>query len=418
MCFRVAMLSLHTSPLAPLGRTRDAGGMNVYVRELARELGRGGIYVDIFTRRSDPSTPLIQWLSEHVRIVSLAAGPAVPLPPTELFPYVEEFTRHVARFAERAPHGYDLVHSHYWLSGVAGMALARQWDTPHVIMFHTVERLKGQRYDPGAIPVSPASATRIEHEARLAARADTVIVSTENERDQLRRLYCLPPDGLRIIPCGVDLRVFSPGTREERKSARHVLGFGDEPVILFVGRLDPIKGIDLLLESVAQMRERARLVIVGGNPDGDPELRRLRGRADDLGIGARVALPGAVPQPDLVRYYRAADLLTLTSRYESFGLAAVEALACGTPVVASAVGGLPSIVRDGVNGQLVSWRSPEAFAEAFDALCADGRLRARLAANAHASVAAYDWHRIGDRVRTLYQELTAEQRLVAACSCF
>ena len=418
MCFRVAMLSLHTSPLAPLGRTRDAGGMNVYVRELARELGRGGIYVDIFTRRSDPATPFIQWLSEHVRIVSLPAGPAVPLPPTELFPYVEEFTRALARFAERAPHGYDLVHSHYWLSGVAGMSLARQWDVPHVIMFHTVERLKDQRYGRGEMPISAAGAIRMEHEARLAAHADTIIVSTEHEREQLRRLYGLPPDALRIIPCGVDLRTFTPGTHDERRAARRALGFGDDPVILFVGRLDPIKGLDLLLESVAQMRERARLVIVGGNPDGDPEVRRLRHRAEELGIGARVSLPGAVPQTELVRYYRAGDLLAVTSRYESFGLAAVEALACGTPVVASAVGGLPSIVRDGENGRLVPWRSPEAFAEAFDALYASERLRARLAANARPSVAVYDWHHIGDRVRTLYQELTAERRLVEACSCF
>lgn len=434
MCFRVAMLSLHTSPLAPLGRTRDAGGMNVYVRELARELGRGGIYVDIFTRRSDPATPLIQWLSEHVRVVSLPAGPAVPLPPTELFPHVEEFTRAVTRFAERAPHGYDLVHSHYWLSGVAGMTLARLWDAPHVVMFHTVERLKDQRYGPGEAPVSGANAIRIEYEARLATQADTVIVSTANERDQLRPLYRLPADQLRIIPCGVDLRAFTPGTHEERRAARRALGLGtaarekdrdrdrdtdeEQPLILFVGRLDPIKGLDLLLESVAQMHARARLVIVGGNPDGDPEVRRLRAHAAELGIGEQVALPGAVPQPDLVRYYRAADLLAVTSRYESFGLAAVEALACGTPVVAAAVGGLPSIVRDGVNGRLVECRSPQAFAAALDALCADERLRARLAANARASVATYDWHRIGDRVRTLYQELTAERRLVAACSCF
>ncbi len=418
MCFRVAMLSLHTSPLAPLGRTRDAGGMNVYVRELARELGRGGIYVDIFTRRSDPATPFIHWLSEHVRIVSLPAGPAVPLPPTELFPYVEEFTRALARFAERAPHGYDLVHSHYWLSGVAGMSLARQWNVPHVVMFHTVERLKHQRYGQGEALNLAAGATRIEHEARLAAHADTIIVSTEHEREQLRRLYCLSPDALRIIPCGVDLRAFTPGTRDEHRAARRTLGFGDDPVILFVGRLDPIKGLDLLLESVARMRERAQLVIVGGDPDGDPEVRRLRGRAEELGIGERVTLPGAVPQPDLVRYYRAADLLALTSRYESFGLAAVEALACGTPVVASAVGGLPSIVLDGENGRLVPWRSPEAFAEAFDTLCADERLCFRLSANARPSVAVYDWHRIGDRVRALYQELTAERRLVAACSCF
>ena len=425
------MLSLHTSPLAPLGRTRDAGGMNVYVRELARELGRGGIYVDIFTRRSDPTTPFIQWLSEHVRIVSLPAGPAVPLPPTELFPYVEEFTRGVARFAERMPHDYDLIHSHYWLSGVAGMSLARQWDVPHAVMFHTVERLKGQQYGHGdaqaplSAAASAAAAVRIEHEARLAAHADTIVVSTENEREQLRRLYGIPADRLRIIPCGVDLRAFTPGTPGERCSARralmaHSASNSDEhvPLMLFVGRLDPIKGIDLLLESVAQMRARARLVIVGGNPDGDPEVQRLRNRADELGIGARVALPGAVPQPQLVRYYRAADLLAVTSRYESFGLAAVEALACGTPVVASAVGGLPSIVHDGVNGRLVPCRSAEAFAAAFDALCADDPQRARLAANARASVAVYDWHRIGDRVRALYQELTAERRLVVACSCF
>jgi D-inositol-3-phosphate glycosyltransferase len=418
MCFRVAMLSLHTSPLAPLGRTRDAGGMNVYVRELARELGRGGIYVDIFTRRSDPTTPFIQWLSEQVRIVSVPAGPAVPLPPTELFPYVEEFTHHVARFAERAPHSYDLVHSHYWLSGVAGSTLACQWDVPHTVMFHTVERLKGQQYGHNAGPLSPAAAVRIEHEARLAAHADTVIVSTEHEREQLRQLYALPPARLRIIPCGVDSRAFTPGTDAERQAARRALGGDREPLILFVGRLDPIKGIDLLIDSVARMRERARLVIVGGNPDGDPEVCRLRAYANDLGIGEQVSLPGAVPQVDLVRYYRAADVLAVTSRYESFGLAAVEALACGTPVVAAAVGGLPSIVHDSVNGRLVRWRVPAAFAEALDTLCGDAQVRAGLAANARTSVAAYDWRRIGDRVRTLYQELTAENRLVEACSCF
>ncbi|MFI5273685.1 MAG: glycosyltransferase [Ktedonobacterales bacterium] len=412
------MLSLHTSPLAALGRTRDAGGMNVYVRELARELGRGGMYIDIFTRRSDPSTPLVQWLSEQARLISIPAGPQLPLPPTELFPYVEEFTQRVLRFAERAAQGYDLVHSHYWLSGVAGMTLAARWDVPHVTMFHTVERLKAQQYGREEGPVSAAAAVRMEHEARLAARAESIIVSTEHEREQLRRIYGLPPEELTIIPCGVDLRAFAPGTTADRRAARVALGLRDDtPAVLFVGRLDPIKGIDLLLESVAQMHARAQLFIVGGNPDGDPEVRRLRAHAEDLGIGDRVMLPGAAPQPELVRYYRAADALAVTSRYESFGLAAVEALACGTPVVAAAVGGLTSIVRDGENGLLVPWRSPAAFAERFDTLLGDPALRHHLAAQARRSVEQFDWPRIGDRVRALYHELTAEGCGVAACSC-
>jgi D-inositol-3-phosphate glycosyltransferase len=411
------MLSLHTSPLAPLGRTRHAGGMNVYVRELARELGRGDMYADIFTRRSDPSTPFVQWLTEHVRLITIPAGPPIPLLPGELFPYVEEFTHGVLRFAERARHRYDLIHSHYWLSGVAGLSLACEWDVPHVTMFHTVERLKQQQYGEGTAS-GTLNATRIEYEGRIAASSDAIVVSTEHEREQLRRIYGLSPSALRIIPCGVDLRAFTPGCTAERQEARRTLALGSDPTLLFVGRLDPIKGIDLLLESAAALRTPARLVVVGGNPDGDPEVERLRGRAAELGLAERVRFPGAVPQPDLVRYYRAADALVVTSRYESFGLAAVEALACGTPVVAAPVGGLPSIIRDGVNGLLVRWRGAEAYAERLDTLLSDAALRERLASNARRSVERYAWPRIGDRMRTLYGELTAVQRDAVACSCF
>lgn len=417
MCFRVAMLSLHTSPLAPLGRTRDAGGMNVYVRDLARELGRGGMYVDIFTRRSNPDLPSVHWLSDHVRLIQITAGPTVPMQPNELFPYVEEFTHRVARFAERAGHGYDIVHSHYWLSGVAGMRLACEWDVPHVTMFHTVERLKGQQYGGGAA-MNHATHVRIEYEARIAASVDAITVSTDHEREQLRRLYTLPACHMQIIPCGVDLRAFTPGSAHERRMARAAVASGDMPTLLFVGRLDPIKGIDLLLESVAQMRTPARLIVVGGDPAGDPEVERLRTQAQAFGIGERVLFPGAVPQDQLVSYYRAADALAVTSRYESFGLAAVEALACGTPVVAAQVGGVPSIVRDGENGLLVRWRSPQAFAERFDQLLQDDDLRARLAGEARRSVERFDWTCIGDEVRALYQELTVDARQSVACSCF
>lgn len=416
MCFRVAMLSLHTSPLAPLGRTRDAGGMNVYVRDLSRELGHGSTYVDIFTRRSNPDLPTVHWLSDHVRLIQITAGPTTPIQPNELFPYVEEFTQRVARFAERAAQGYNVVHSHYWLSAVAGMRLAREWDVPHVTMFHTVERLKGQQYGGGAV-MSHAAQVRIEYEARIAASVDAITVSTDHEREQLRRLYTLPACQMHIIPCGVDLRAFTPGCALDRQMAREAVAPGEMPTLLFVGRLDPIKGIDLLLESVAQMRTPARLIVVGGDPTGDPEVERLRAQAQTLGIGDRVLFPGAVPQDQLVSYYRAADALAVTSRYESFGLAAVEALACGTPVVASQVGGLPSIVCDDENGLLVRWRSPQAFAERFDALLEDAELRARLAGEARRSVERFDWTCIGDEVRALYQDLTADAGHVVACSC-
>src|SRR5262245_60705112 len=255
MCFRVAMLSLHTSPLARLGRTRNAGGMNVYVRELARELGRGGMYVDIFTRRSDPDLPPIQQITERVRLIHIPAGPATLLPPTELYPYVEDFTRRVARFAERGEHDYDIVHSHYWLSAVAGMRLADHWDVPHITMFHTVERLKGQQYG-GATELTPAALTRIEQEGRIAAGVDRITVSTEHEREALRKLYGLAAHKLRIIPCGVNLEAFTPGNAAQRCEDRQTLAPGKVPMLLCVGRLDPIKGLDLLLESVALLHSR------------------------------------------------------------------------------------------------------------------------------------------------------------------
>ncbi len=427
MCFRVAMFSLHTSPIAQLGRTRDAGGMNVYIRELSRELGRGGMYVDIFTRRSDPHTPFIQTISDRVRLITMTAGPAEPLPPGALYPYVAEFSRRVARFAGGQEHPYDMVHSHYWLSAAAAAPLARAWDLPHVTMFHTVERLKGQQQgqpvEMSAAPVAPrdhATAIRIESEGRIAVGANCVIVSTEHEGEQLRRLYGLSSSHTRVIPCGVDLRAFTPGGADDRAVARRALGLdgADTPILLFVGRLDPIKGIDLLLESVALMKTPARLLVVGGDPAGDPEVERLRARAEALGIAERARFPGAVPQSELPRYYRAADALVVASRYESFGLVAVEALACGLPVVASAVGGLPSVVRDGENGLLVRWRSAEAFAGRIDALLGDSALMARLRAQARPSVERFDWRRIGDRVRDLYQTLSVEAERAAVCSCF
>jgi D-inositol-3-phosphate glycosyltransferase len=411
------MISLHTSPLAPLGRTRDAGGMNVYVRQLSRELSRGGVQVDVFTRWVDPADPPIEPLGERARLIRIQAGPLTPLPTSALLPHSAEFADRIRHFARRTGGGYDLVHSHYWLSGVAGQTLADSWDVPHVTMFHTLELLKSERLG-GPSPLTPEGARRAEYEALIARSADVVTAATAHERDRLRRLYDLPASRVRVLPCGVDLRTFAPAGAAKRAAARAGLDLGREPVLLSVGRLDPIKGVDLVLASLAQMRTPATLVLVGGDPSGDPELERLRTRAEELGVADRLRLPGAAPQDDLPRYYHAADALVVASRYESFGLVAVEALACGTPVVAANVGGLPSIVRDGENGVLVAPRTAEAFAAALDALLADMPRLERLRAAARPSVERFDWRRLGAQIRQLYQELADEPRPMRACSCF
>jgi D-inositol-3-phosphate glycosyltransferase len=334
-----------------------------------------------------------------------------------LHPYVAEFSCRLARFAAREGRSYDLIHSHYWLSAAAALPLARAWNVPHMTMFHTVERLKSQQYGAPASD-SLASQIRIETERHIATTVERISVSTRHEGEQLRRLYGLAPSRFQMIPCGVDLDAFTPGTPAERMLARQRLAPDGRPMLLFVGRLDAIKDLDLLLASVAQMRTDATLHIVGGDPDGDPELDRLRALAWDLGIGDRVRFPGAVAQRDLPDYYRATDALVVTSRYESFGLVAVEALASGAPVVAAEVGGLPSIITHGENGLLVRWRSPESFAEQFDLLLEDNELRKRLSANARPSVERFSWERIGDEVRALYGELTAANaRCAVACSC-
>jgi D-inositol-3-phosphate glycosyltransferase len=417
MCFRVAMLSLHTSPLARLGRSRDAGGMNVYVRQVSLELGCGGMLVDVFTRWTNPADPLIEPMGNGVRLIRIQAGPIAPLPTSELAPFVDEFARRVARFAILQGHQYDLVHSHYWLSGVAGMKLAHQWDVPHVTMFHTIERLKGERLGAPAQRTA-AGERRAECEGMIAATADCVTVATTHERDQLRRLYGLSAAHLEVIPCGVDLRAFCAGSPERTRMARAALGLDAEvPVLLSVCRLDPIKGTDLLLEAAAAMHSRPTVVLVGGDPDGDPELERLRARGVELGLGDRLRLPGAEAQERLPLYYHAADALVVASRYESFGLVAVEALACGTPVVAAHVGGLPSIIRDGENGLLIPWRQPEVFAQSLDRLLHDPSRLESMRAAARPSVLRFDWRRIGDQVRSIYQSLSAERREAMACCC-
>jgi D-inositol-3-phosphate glycosyltransferase len=404
------MLSLHTSPLAALGESSDAGGMNVYVRELARELGKRGLIVDIFTRWTDPTTPRILPLGERVRVVHIKAGPIAPLHKDDLFPHIPEFVRRVQQFTDHERCGYDVLHSHYWLSGVAGMQLAHAWDIPHLTMFHTLALLKQQARPEGAEPP-----LRLEYERRIIASVDRIAVATPHERDQIARLYGISKERMSIVPCGVDLHHFQP---QDRAQARAALGLNGEPTVLFLGRPDPLKGGDLLIQAMGLLEQPATALMVGGKLEGDSQLEHLRELAQERGLQDQIRFVGAVPQNDLPRYYSAADLMVVPSYYESFGLVAVEALACGTPVIATKVGGLQYIVQDGENGFLIPWRCSGLFAETIEDTLGDEELLAQLRAAARPSVRRYSWRSVAAHIRQVYYALASERNMVEACSCF
>lgn len=406
MSFSVAMLSVHTSPLDIPGRTRDAGGMNVYIRELACELGRSQTAIDIFTRQTTEQTPQIVELGPRVRVVHITAGPPAPIHKHDLYQYLPAFTQGIDAFRLGEGRGYDVLHSHYWLSGVAGMQLAQSWDVPHISMFHTLGHLKQL-----ANPEEMEPPLRLEMERRLIQQADRIIASTSEERLQIIRHCGATPRQVQVIPGGVDLKRFVP---HERQLARERLGLKcQQPVLLYVGRLDPFKGPDLLLKAAAMMQRQAQLVIVGGETTGDKEVEQLRELAVQLKISKRVLFLGARPQQELPVLYSAADVTVIPSYHESFGLAAVESLACGTPVVATRAGGLTAIVCHGETGYLVP-RSPGFFAERLDTLLQHPDLLEQMRMAARPSVLQFSWKYVASQVRDVYEDAISEARCLVA----
>lgn len=397
MSLSVAMLSVHTSPLDRPGYTKDAGGMNVYIRELARELGQRRVSVDIFTRSTNEQMPRIVQMSSRVRVIHIKAGPVATIHKNALYDYLPAFARHIDQFRHAEGKTYDLLHSHYWLSGVAAMRLAAQWDIPHVTMFHTLARLKQLAH-----PDEPEPPLRLYMEQRLIQRVDGIIAPTTDERAQLMRLCGALPCQLHVIPCGVDLRLFTPRNRQQ---ARAGLGLApDRPVLLFAGRLDPFKGADILLRAAALMEEDAQIMLVGGKLQQDDDLEQLRQLAADLQIERRVHFLGAQPQEAMPSIYSAADVTVVPSYHESFGLVAVESLACGTPVVATRAGGLTTVVHHGEIGYLVP-RCPGFFAERLDALLRDHDSWQRMSRAARPSVLQYNWANVAAQVQSVYEEL-------------
>jgi len=395
----VAVLSMHTSPLAAPGG-RESGGMNVYVRELSRELGARGYAVDVYTRRASADDPEVQPFGPNARVINIAAGPVAPVDKATLPEHIEAFEAGVRARAAADGSSYDLVHSHYWMSAEAGARLAARWRVPHVAMFHTLARVKNRARITEHEPV-----LRIDAEEAVARSADAIIVASEHERALLSSLYGVDPARVRVVPCGVDLDLFTPMDKEV---ARRRLQLRDgERIILFVGRIEPLKGIDVLIGAAAQLHENEnfRVLIVGGDARAADEVAQLRSLAERLGVDHHIAFVGAVEHHELPLYYNAADVCVVPSYYESFGLVAIESMACGTPVVASRVGGLASTVRHGETGYLVSWRCPEPFAERLELLLDNDELRASFGRAAREAVERFRWANVTDAVASVYDDL-------------
>jgi len=356
----IAMISVHSSPLGPLG-TQDTGGMSVYIRELSREMGRLGHRVDIFTGAAEPAHgPGAEQLHPNVRLVHLSLGPGGQAPKAELHTRLAHFARALNGFCDRSGADYDLVHSHYWLSGCVGEMLRGNRELPHVTTFHTLGAVKnevlGQKADP---------AIRVAAERELAAACDRVVVTSLRERSNLLRFYDADAARVRVVACGVDPVLFRPLAR---RAARRRIGLGDdERIVLYVGRFAPEKGLERLLRAIPAMAHlpRLRLVVVGGEGDADPQTGRMRALAQSLGVEDRVAFTGRVEHAELPAFYSAADALALPSAYESFGMVGLEALACGTPVAATRVGAMDELIAPGRNGSIADGFTPEALARAI-----------------------------------------------------
>jgi D-inositol-3-phosphate glycosyltransferase len=409
---RIAMLSVHACPLAKLGG-RDSGGMNVYVRELARDLGARGIEVDVFTRWREKDDPRIQQLGPNARVVHIETGPIAYWPKMDVYEHLDEFTERLLTHVAADGRSYDLIHAHYWLSAKVARMLEPRWNVPTIQMFHTLGLVKREVMDED---IDGESDVRVDIERDAVRRSAAVVAASDIEFQELRRLYRADRARVRVIPCGVDPAVFHPVRQVD---AREKLGRDQcERLILFVGRIEQIKGIDVLLRALAllffrrpDLRPEVCLLVVGGALDpGDDapetdkilELRRL---VHEHRMESNVAFVGSRDQEDLALYYAAADLCAVPSLTESFGLVALEAMACGTPVVGTRVGGLQTVIEDGESGILVPAGDYQALAEAMSQVLTDARLRMHLAHGARDRAERFTWRSVGDQMIDLYDDV-------------
>lgn len=398
MRFRMAMLSVHSCPLGNLG-TKDTGGMSIYVREMARELGKLGVTVDVYTKIHEAEhTPLVD-LGRNARLIHLKAGEDENLGKLDVYPYLPDFAREVEDFRQRHDLEYDLIFSHYWLSGLAGDSLAQRWAVPHIIMFHTLGLIKNTI----GVGVSEPP-LRIEAEGYLAGRCRQIIATTEGEKQQLARHYGTPAERISVIPCGVNLDLFQPVDRE---TARRELGLNGNKTVLYVGRIEPLKGLSQLVKAMAELPESAgtKLHIIGGDEQSRHEIAHLRKLVRRLKLTDSVTFWGIVDHERLPYFYSAADVCVIPSYYESFGLVALESIACGTPVVTTSVGNLKSIIQPGENGYVVPDNDPRHLADKIALVLSRPASETGPAPAIRQSVARFSWANVARAVIRDCQEL-------------
>jgi D-inositol-3-phosphate glycosyltransferase len=391
---------MHTSPTASLGQNGN-GGLNVYVREVATAFSDRGIATDIFTRRQSPDDPAIESLAPLSRVIYLPAGRG--LDKYSLYDQVPAFAAGIRAFAEREHLTYDLLYSHYWLSGEAACLLRAEMDVAWAHTAHTLGLVKNRTLAAGA---RPEPALRIRVEGEIAKQADLLIASTQDEADDLVRLYGADPDGVQVVAPGIDLSTFQPIDRAE---ARRKIGYGPGRLLLFVGRLERLKGVDVAIRALSLLRDRdhddLRLMVLGEDVrDGDEsEKERLKAVASAAGVRDCVDFLGSVAHHELPYFYAAADVCVMPSYSESFGLVALEAQACGRPVVASGVSGLRSVVRDEVSGYLIDDHDPAIYAERIGRLISDPELAQQMGRRGRLLAQRFSWTRTADRLGSLFE---------------
>lgn len=410
---RLAILSVHTSPLAALGG-KKTGGMNVYIGELARELANRGIQVDVYTRRSGLDTPEIDTgLGENVRVIALPAGPYQIIDPADVYPHLSQFTASVIAFTTKHGLSYDLIYSHYWLSGWVARKLNEVWGTPFVHMFHTLGHMKNRI---AAGRVLQIADERTQVETQITQWAERIIAATPAEQAQLLWLYRAKRRKIVIVPPGVNVERFHAIAQAQAKAALGIPQNHD--LFLFVGRVEPLKAVDTILEALnllrqkdAHLLENMHLAIIGGDLDnpGDGELSRLIALSEALDLNKVVNFLGAKEQKLLLNYYAAATAVIMPSDYESFGMVALEAMASGTPVIAAEVGGLAYLVRDGETGFLIPAREPTALAERIALLLSNPDKRQKMGQCAAQWARSYTWTRIVDQLLPIFEEVVRER---------
>ena len=411
----LAILSMHTSPFAQLG-LGDGGGMNVYVKKLSSALARSGIECDVFTRATSSDQPSEIAVEPNLRLHNIKAGPLEPVPKANLDKFLDDFTSEVAkkltsgRFPWNSP--LDAIHANYWLSGVVGHRLKHELEVPLISTFHTLEKVKAEL----AQDQDENTFQRARAEGEVIACSDVVLASCSSEARQLISMYSAHPNRIQILPPGVQNKVFFP---TDKIHARSSLGIDPlAKVLLFVGRIQALKGPDVAIETLGLLENKeAILIIVGGpsGPFGQRDFDYCKDLVRSLGLEKRVRFIPPQPHETLSSYYRAADICLVPSRSESFGLVALEAAACGTPVVAASVGGLTNLVDPGHSGFLVNSRNPAEYAFVCDQILNDARLSSRLSQNAVEQASHYTWSGAAFKFRKVLRLVQEEEILVECC---